>query len=234
MSSWPSALRKLTVLISTPMESNRKWKPEHGSLNVQVQRTLTIQRPWKHPTGFSEPLAVHIPWDTFFALRSLRPDVIISGQLGARTLLSSFYSSATRTPLIVYASLSEHQERGRGLARHLLRRWLIRRASSVAVNGSSGARYLRQMGLAEDRLFHVPYSAVQNRFDELPITRPADQAHKLLYAGQLIDRKGLVPFVETLARVGAIIAMRPSSFRSLATVRWSKHSAPSTGPAICA
>jgi glycosyltransferase involved in cell wall biosynthesis len=192
-------VRKLTVLISTPMESHRNWKPDWGSLDVKIQRTLTVQRPWRHPAGFSENMAIHVPLDTVGQLRSLRPDVIISGQMGARSLLSAVYSGLSRVPLVLYASLSEHHERGHGRVRHVLRRFLLRRAKCVGVNGGSGARYLQKFGIPADRLIHVPYAAVPHSFDSLPLNRPADDAHRLLFVGQLVQRKGLEPFIEALA-----------------------------------
>jgi hypothetical protein len=193
-------VRKFTVLLSTPMESHRHWKPDWGTLDVRLQRTLTIERPWKHRAGFRDKLNVHIPWNTLGLLRKLRPDVVLSAELGPRSLFSALYTMFTGTPLVLVATLSEHQELGRGWARYWLRRWLIRRARCIAVNGHSGARYLRRLGADPNRLFHVPYSAVPNYFDHLPLVRPSSQSHKLFYVGQLVERKGLVPFVEALAR----------------------------------
>ena len=192
-------LRKLTFLLSTPMEPNRKWNAEWGSLDVKLQRTISLQRPWKHPVGFSESMSVHLPLDTFSQLRTLRPDVVVSAQFGIRSLLSTWYARWTRTPLVLYVNLSEHQERSRGRIRHMLRRWLIRRATAIAVNGNSGARYLRSLGAEPRRLFHVPYVALPSLFDRLPLQRAPSETHQLLYAGQLIERKGLLPFVRALA-----------------------------------
>ncbi len=190
---------KLTLLLSTPMEPNRNWDAEWGSLNVKLQRTISLQRPWKHPVGFRESMSVHLPLDTLGQLRSLRPDVVVSAQLGVRSLLAALYAGWTRTPLALFVNLSEHQERNHGRLRNGLRRWLIRRATAIAVNGTSGARYLRRLGAEPGRLFHVPYAALPG-FDNIPLERTAPGAHTLLYAGQLIERKGLLPFVEALAR----------------------------------
>ena len=63
---------KLTVLISTPMEPNRDWAVEWGDLDVQVQKSVTVNRLWRHPSGFAEDNYVHIPWDTVTRLRALR------------------------------------------------------------------------------------------------------------------------------------------------------------------
>ncbi|HEX3726963.1 MAG TPA: glycosyltransferase family 4 protein [Pirellulales bacterium] len=194
-------VRKLTVLISTPMESNRQWLPEWGTLDVRVQRTLTVQRPWKHRVGFRDKLSVHIPWNTIGLLRKLRPDVVISGEMGARSLLSACYAALTpSTRLIVYATLSEHTEQSRGWLRYLLRRVLARHVHTFAANGASGTRYLtRTLGVDPSRICHVPYTIVPDLFDRGSVSRPSRLAHRLVFAGQFIERKGLLPFVEALA-----------------------------------
>ncbi len=74
------------VLISTPMEPNRSWQPNWEGLNVTVQKNVTLQRSWRHPHGFSEDIYVHIPYDTLWLLHQKQPDIIISGEMGFRTV----------------------------------------------------------------------------------------------------------------------------------------------------
>ncbi|HEV3007017.1 MAG TPA: glycosyltransferase, partial [Pirellulales bacterium] len=194
-------LGKLTVLVSTPMESNRKWSPDWGDLDVRVQRTVTFRRSWKHPAGFSDVLNVHVPWDTVGRLRQLRPDAVVSAELGFRSAASALYTRwLRRTPLVLWATLSEHTEQGRGAARHLLRKWLARRADAVVVNGASGERYMTRLGFDPARMVHVPYSGFASHFARGPLERKAAPARRLLFVGQLIERKGLAPFVCALAR----------------------------------
>ncbi|HEX5446097.1 MAG TPA: glycosyltransferase [Pirellulales bacterium] len=206
-------VERLTILLSTPMESNRKWTPDWGQLDVRLQRTMTVQRPWRHATGFCDTLQVHLPYDTLGQLRLLRPDVIVSAELGFRSALSSLYSSMVRrTPLVLWATLSDHTEQGRGLGRHWLRRWLLPRAEAVVVNGESGARYVERYGVDRGRTFRVPYVALPGLFERLPATRPLKTAHRLLYVGQLIERKGLLPYVNVLTRWAADHPQREVAF----------------------
>ena len=204
---------KLTVLVSTPMESNRNWRPDFGSLDVRVQRTWTWQGTWRHATGFRDRQFVHFPWDTFAQLRSLRPDAILSYELGFRSASSALYRvTHNHTRLVLRAALSEHTERGRGLLRRLLRHWLIRRADAFAVNGTSAARYLQTMGCAPRRTFHVPYVAIETSLYHGPPTRSGAAAHRLIYVGQLVERKGILPFTERLVRWAAGHADRQVEF----------------------
>ena len=45
---------QLTILLSTPMESNRNWKPDWGDLEGQGQKNWTITRQLKHKHGFQD------------------------------------------------------------------------------------------------------------------------------------------------------------------------------------
>jgi glycosyltransferase involved in cell wall biosynthesis len=191
----------LRVWVSTAMEANRQWHPEWGTLNVEVQRSVAFQHRSRHPHGYSERQIVHVPYDTLFRLRRERPDVVLSAEFGARTVQAALYCAVSSTPLVMWATLSESSEKGRGPARRLLRRALLPRADAVLVNGRSGARYVRELGARADRVITVPYTSTLR--DVATAEAPARwEACRLLYVGQLIERKGIVPFVAAVGRWG--------------------------------
>jgi glycosyltransferase involved in cell wall biosynthesis len=189
------------VLLSTPMESNRPWKVDWDGLDVAVQKTSTVQGNWRHPRGFSEPLAIHIPLDTFPQLRRFSPDVIISAEMGARTLFAIVYRKLNpASRLIIWAEAAESTERGRGLARHLARKLFVKNADAFLAVGTSAVRYLERMGAKPARIFKIAYTTDIARFAASPLPRACQQAHRLLFCGQFVDRKGLVPFLQVLSR----------------------------------
>ena len=172
-------------------------------LNVTIQKNLTLQRTWRHPHGFSEPLYVHIPYDTIWLLSQKQPDVIISGEMGFRTLQSAFYHKLnSQSKLILWATVSEYSEQGRGKLRESLRHWLVPQADAVVVNGQSGARYVSQFGITDEQIFPAPYTTDICPFLSVPLARDPDQAYRLLYVGQLVERKGIEGFLSALARWG--------------------------------
>jgi len=191
----------LRVWLSTPMEPNRPWRPQWGSLRVEVQRSVTIEHPSRHPHGYRERELVHLPYDTLPRLRRARPDIVVSGELGARTAQAALYCLLSSTPLVVWVSVSESSEKGRGLVRRLLRRALLPRADVVIVNGRSGQRYVRALGARSGRVVTVPYTSHPGhvKVPEEPGTRVP---RHLLYVGQLIERKGIVLFAAALGRWG--------------------------------
>ena len=189
------------VFISTPMEGNRSWTPNWDGLNVTVQKNLTLQRSWKHPHGFSENLYVHIPYDTLWSLRQYRPDVVISGEMGMRTAQALLYRKLTpKSRMILWATVSEYSELGRGKLREQLRRVLVPQADAVLVNGQSGARYVRQFGVSDPSIFSAPYTTNIDPFLAVPLSRGPLDAYRLLYVGQLVERKGIEPFLSILER----------------------------------
>lgn len=190
----------LDVLISTPMEPNRDWKPDWSGLRVTLQRTFTFRQAWRHPHGFAEPIWVHVPLDTLPLLYRLRPDVVLSAEMGPRTLQATLYArTRSRTGLVLWATVSEHSEQGRGRIREQLRRLLLQQADAVIVNGESGARYVAARGAGPERVFRAPYTTDMTALQALPLERTGNTAHRLLYIGQLTERKGILPFVQCLS-----------------------------------
>jgi glycosyltransferase involved in cell wall biosynthesis len=188
------------VFVSTPMEPNRAWRPDWGDLDVAVLPALTLNRTVRHPHDFSEPLFVHLPYTVLFHLWRFRPDVVISGQLGLASALAAIYCALrSGAVLVLWLTLSEVSELGRGRIRRRLRRWLLARADAVMVNGESGARYARSFGTPDAKIVRVQQAvdvaAFSGRGD-----RERETGQRLLFVGSGEPRKGLRPFVSQLAR----------------------------------
>lgn len=189
------------VFLSVDMEPGRHWPVQWNDLNVRVQRTFTCRRTWRHPEGFSEPAYVHIPYDTLGLLKQYEPDVVISSELGWRTLQALAYRYWCRkSRLLIRATLSERTEQGRGRSREWLRRGLLRGADAVMVNGRSGADYVRRFKVPDEKLFVTPSTTDIALFSSVALQRSDESSYRLIYVGQLVERKGLLPFVETLSR----------------------------------
>lgn len=186
------------ILLSTPMESNRSWPLEWDGLDVVVQKTATLKGRWRHPRGFRESTQVHFPLDTLSQLRRFSPDVVISIELGFRSLSAVAFTKIQRgSRTILWTEVNESTEQGRGLARKVLRRWLVRHAHAFLALGQGGMRYIESLGAPPRKVFELLYTTDVNRFAR----RQSSAIEKsLLYVGQLIERKGLLPFTAALKR----------------------------------
>lgn len=192
------------ILVSTPMESNRSWNVDWRGLDVVVQKTLTLRGRWRHPKGFEEPLQVHFPLDTVHQLRRFGPDVVISNELGFRTLLAVLYTKIHRkTRVIVWTEVTEASEHGRGFMRRLLRKALRNNIHAFLALGSGGVQYIRSLAVDEEKIFKLAYTTDVQRFAESDLRRPTGERQRLLYVGQLIQRKGLPQFLQALSRWSA-------------------------------
>ncbi|MGB7181487.1 MAG: glycosyltransferase family 4 protein [Burkholderiaceae bacterium] len=191
---------RMKVFVSTPMEPNRSWAVEWGDLDVEVQKNLTFRRNWQHPKGFQDTLFVQVPYNTLPLLSKYRPETIVSVEFGMRTLQAALYCMVFRkTRLIVWAQISESTEQARGGLRHLLRLFLTRRMDAVFVNGHSGKRYLQNnFGVPDEKFFFSPITTDIASYTCIPVERDDSTSNRLLYVGQFIERKGIVPFFDVL------------------------------------
>jgi glycosyltransferase involved in cell wall biosynthesis len=207
------AVESFQVLVSTPMEQDRHWQPEWDGLNVMVQRSFTFTHQRVFRQGYRMTFFRHFPYDTLARLRRLRPDVVISAQLGFRTMQAVAYRRMNpESRLVLWVDGSEHTEREIGLVRTKFRRGLLRHADAVLVNGASGQKYVERLGVGAARIVQAPYTTHMAQFLELPLMRSGDAATRLLYVGQLVESKGLINFLRALARWGE---RNPSQRREL-------------------
>jgi glycosyltransferase involved in cell wall biosynthesis len=210
-------LGALKIFVSTEMEPNRSWPVDWGDLDVEVLNTWSVRETSQHPHAFDDPSFVHFPYDALIRLRRERPDVVVSGQLGASSLLAAVHCLfRKRTKLVLWLTLSEISELGRGGFRRQLRRRLLARADALLVNGDSGARYARSLGTPEQKIFRV-YQAVEPSAFEGPHHRGTGSTLRLLFVGSPEPRKGLGPFLERLAARAAAHPEREIELRVAGT-----------------
>jgi glycosyltransferase involved in cell wall biosynthesis len=191
------SVSKLNVFVSTEMEKNRDWETNHGSLDVTVQKTWSYTKKWKNENGYDEQSTVHIPRNTVRLLKKTNPNVVISSELGVRSLMASIYCKRHKKPLVLWLTLSERTETSRKGIRTYLRKHLLKSASAVLGNGASCERYIRSLGY-EKEVFFVPYTI------DLPQDKQELETNQnsltLLFVGQLIKRKGVEEMVNALEK----------------------------------
>ena len=193
------------VLVSTRVEPNRDFEPDWDDLDVSIQKTLTVRRSWNHrgddsDTSFVDPLFVHVPYDTKRRLNQLNPDVVMSLELGTRSLGAIRYCQKNpHAKSILCTYMSEHTETNRGWLREKLRRYLIARADAITYNGPSCKRYLRRLGADANRLHRLAYAADDRSAYRGDVRRNETTTRpRLLCVGQLNDRKGILPMLRQL------------------------------------
>jgi glycosyltransferase involved in cell wall biosynthesis len=191
---------ELRVFVSTRMEGDRNWVVNWGSLDVVVQRSFALKSRHRDMFGLTRRMEVHFPYDTPARLAEWKPDVVISGELGMRSLLAAAYCMwKPSVPLVIWATLSEHTEQAWGGVRRRLRQVILRRADAVLVNGESGGRYIRRFTRPGTRIVRVNQAVDGALFAAEPRQRPAEACTRVLYSGMLAKHKGVDLFAAQLA-----------------------------------
>jgi glycosyltransferase involved in cell wall biosynthesis len=157
---------------------------------------------------------VHITPGYLWQLLRFRPSVVISIEMGLRTLMALAYGSVFRKPVWVWWGGTLHTERGIGRAKRVVRGIIARRAKHWISYGRSSTEYLSSLGISAERILEV-----QNAVDERHFLRKSDvvipllQRPVVLYVGQFTRRKG----VELLLRAAAILQKEGARFSLLLT-----------------
>lgn len=206
-------VRDLRILLSVPMEEDRPWAATWDGLDVKVQKSISVRHRQKHPQGFVSEVPRHFSYDTMKLLSNYQPDVIITTQLGFRTIQSIAHRFRfRRSRLVIWVDGSEHTERAFGSVQTLARRMLLRCADAVLVIGQSGERYVRRLGVPASRIVQVPFVTDMAPLLAIPLDRNEESNKCLLYVGRLIECKGLISFVREL---GTWLQRHPTETREM-------------------
>jgi len=193
-------LPTLQFLLSQAMQDGRPWQAQFGTLQVTIQKTFRLRRSRRNLTQGWDPPTVAIPISTTRDLSRIKPRVIISLELGFRTLAAWWYRWGRKDcTLIAFVRVAESTEAHRGLLRRIVRRFLLARLDHVIVNGHSGLRHLESLGLPAARATVIPSGTDTSVFGALPAKAEGTAILKILYVGQLVPRKNLVGILPWLS-----------------------------------
>ena len=191
------AVREFSAFISADADRYHNFPKPQASFPIVLLRSFNRLRVPRKAYGHWQKGELHVPYDTYRQLRAYKPDVILSVQLGLRTLLAVLYRRRhPGTRLILWATLSWHTEARRNFLRRTLRRWIVRRVDGAFVNGRQGEEYLRLLGYKR-AVYTVPY-AIDDAYFRARSYRPREGTFRLVYAGQLVPQKGLRTFCTVL------------------------------------
>jgi len=207
--------------------ARRRLDPEFGVavqwdvplLDGYAWRLLRNRSPWPdadHFLRFVHPEIIAV-------LRRERYDaLIVHGYAHATEWLAFAGALASRTPVLLRgeSTLLGRRPLWLALARRVVLRALLRRIRAALAIGTLNYAFYRAHGVAEDRIFRVPYAVDNDRFraeaDRLRGRRDALREELgwprgvpvILYVGKLIPRKRPMDLLEAYARV---VADHPSA-----------------------
>lgn len=192
----------LQLLSCCEMEFDHQWMPivdfpfaHKKSLNISYMRLS------KHSgqVSFTNRSQVHIPLGLWVDLSRFRPDVVISGEMGARSLIAGIYALVARKSFVIWSYGTLHSERDITWKQRLLRKVILRMAHAVVGMGSEARRYFQSLGIPGEVIFDAP-NAIDSSFrptDPSPEKRSAIREQLgmsglcYLYVGKFISGKGI-------------------------------------------
>ncbi|MCA1996556.1 MAG: glycosyltransferase [Armatimonadetes bacterium] len=185
----------LHVLL-TGFESNRPdWRrlSEHGRFfQVHPVRGLQLSAPRRCAGATIDRQRIHLNPALVLSLAKLRPDAVVTAEMGFRSLSALLYGRLARKPVWVWWGGTLHTEREIGPLRRAIRRAVVRFNPRWISYGQTSTEYLRSLGVAAEHIL-----TIQNTVDEGAFLEPTEPSHSfeprpaILTVGQLIPRKGL-------------------------------------------
>ena len=186
-------------------ERNRdSWR---GFEKALPEATVTRAWGWQIPfarkqdgQSFDEQY-LHINPGYLWQLIKFNPEVVVTSEMGARTLLALIYGTLFRKPVWVWWGGTIHTESKKaGRVKRLLRSLLSGWAQNWISYGQSSTEYLLGLGIARTRILEIQNTADERHFEKT--VSPQFELRPrpvLLYVGQFIGRKGVDLFLRAAA-----------------------------------
>ena len=201
--SWMEKLcrdnQDLIFLFSSDIDPYEERKQSLTHVRHEIQKTFSKKIKPKHPWGFSfDNLKFHFPVSTIPDLMRLKPAVIISTEMGPRSIQGILYAKLTKTPIVVQLRESETTDLFRGPLRRLTRRIFLPMANLVVANGTSGKRVMEKYGV-DPKKIRIIHSGTDTNVFHRAESKPKSEAElKLLFCGEFSAQKGIRKFIKTL------------------------------------
>jgi glycosyltransferase involved in cell wall biosynthesis len=194
----------LRVFVNAESESDRCWEVDSGPLDTELVRSVSVVRSGR---------TLHLPLGLHAALRRFGPDVVMSGDLGARTLCAALYCGLARVPLVIWTYPTRVTAAGLPRWRRAFASALLARARAVVGMGRQAREVLGAWGVADERIFDAPNAHDHEAcLKAVASAEPTARAHSLraalqvrthiaLVVGRLVASKGIVPLLDAWDRL---------------------------------
>jgi glycosyltransferase involved in cell wall biosynthesis len=205
----------LRVLLSARSEFDRDWNVAADDLDTEIVRSWSIRRrvASRGRAASEQVVTLHVPFGLIASLRRFAPDVVVSAELGVRTLLAALYCALFRVPLVIWTYHSRVSATSVSRLRRALRRLLLARASAVVAMGTQAREVVEGLGIPSGGIFDAPNAHDHATLVEALLARPllerrravrerlGCREHVALVVGRLVPVKGIDPLLRAFERV---------------------------------
>lgn len=200
------------IFVTVPLEQScrqaRERLPLHYSLTYQFWFTTHHRG-----SGGEQREPIPIPLALFKDLLAYRPDVVVAGEFGLRSLVCWIGARLLRAKFVLWSEEIGSSANGRSALQRWLRRFLTRRADAYLAWGEPARAYLTGLGAQSQQIFSC-VQAVDNDFwleKARTLNRDAErralqlEGTVFLLVGRLLPRKGFQNFLTVWSRMPASI-----------------------------
>lgn len=201
----------LVVVVDTESEFNRSWKLDENNFRFTriIMNSFSFVMPRiRKDLGCREHRQMHLSQRLFLQIWRENPDIVISNELGLRSLWCLLYSKFSGVPWILVSEATNHTEGWVGLIKRIYRRFLIAQADGFWSNGKETSQFLMDRGADKDFIYQDMTGISTNDFKEAAsialLGRDALRASMglsgtvFMFAGRLESGKGLAYLMDAI------------------------------------
>ncbi|MCC6782673.1 MAG: glycosyltransferase family 4 protein [Planctomycetes bacterium] len=146
------------VLVNARTEFDRRWDGACDGVDVVESRTLRFRRAHvsHEPVRVEQVVTTHVPVGLWRDLSRFRPDVVITHELGPRSLLATLWCRVHRVPYVVWSYQSRAMGSAGGRLRRCVRAAVLGRARAVVGMGRQARDVLLASAVPTDHIVDAP------------------------------------------------------------------------------
>jgi glycosyltransferase involved in cell wall biosynthesis len=189
--------------------------PENPGFDVELVKGFCFERriASRGRGSVAQVVTAHLPWGLPGALLRFQPDVVISGELGWRTLLALALCRLIGAQLVIWSYHSKTGVTSAGPVLRAVRRRLLASAGAVIGMGRQARETLVALGVPPARLFDAPnahdhdaFLLARERVEPESVRRALAEGlgcrdRIALVAGRLVPMKGIAPLLAAWERL---------------------------------
>lgn len=194
------------LLLHGGREANRDtWSNLEGALpNAKVVQAWgwQLRHVLKVKGNVFDERFIHITPGFFWHLLRFNPDIVVSNEMGFRSMIALVYGTVFRKPVWICWEGTEHSERGIGSLKKVIRKIFTFWTKHWVSFGQTSTEYLLSLGVKSERILQL-----QNAVDEERFKGDAEPAWVIeprpvvLHVGQFIERKGVGLLLDAAANL---------------------------------
>jgi glycosyltransferase involved in cell wall biosynthesis len=172
-------------------------------------------RNYQDDAGWAEQVSMGFALGYLPRLAAFRPDVIVSGEFGWRTLNATVYARAAGIPILVWWEGTRFTERKLGAIRHCTRRALASASAGLLGFGKGSVDYLRETAGPRKPVYFVPQAVHNEQIAEATDRWRVQREHvreqlgargvTLLCLSRQLPHKGIPQYTSALRRLAETV-----------------------------